>query len=207
MIIVGAKGFAKEVLQVFYQRNELQNIVFFDNVNSDLPEKLYDRFEILKTDSNVKSYIKNVDDRFVLGVGNPKIREKLYMKFSRLSGKIETVISPKSDIGTFNTHIGQGVNIMTGSIIVNDVNISDGCLINLNCTIGHDSNIGKFTELSPGVHISGNCIIGEFCNFGTGAVVLPRIKIGNYVTVGAGAVVTKNINDGLTVVGIPAKPI
>jgi len=207
MIIVGAKGFAKELLQVLYQRNELDNIVFFDDVNLDLPEKLYNRFKILKTDSEVKLYFENIDNRFALGVGNPMVRKQLYLKFSSLSGQIVTIISPKTDIGAFNTQIGQGVNIMTGSVIENDVTISDGCLVNLNCTIAHDTTIGKFTELSPGVHVSGNCKIGAFCSIGTGAVVLPKIKIGNNVTVGAGSVVTKNIDDNQIVVGIPARSI
>jgi serine acetyltransferase len=36
---------------------------------------------------------------------------------------------------------------------------------------------------------------------------LPKVKLGNNVTVGAGAVVTKEVAEGLTVVGIPAKAI
>ena len=39
---------------------------------------------------------------------------------------------------------------------------------------------------------------------GAGAIVLPNIKIGNNVTVGAGSVVRNDIEDGFTVVGVPA---
>jgi serine acetyltransferase len=37
--------------------------------------------------------------------------------------------------------------------------------------------------------------------------VVPRIRIGAGATVGAGAVVIEDVPDGVTVVGIPAKPI
>jgi hypothetical protein len=32
MLIIGAKGFAKEVLEIFHQQNKLQNIAFYDDV-------------------------------------------------------------------------------------------------------------------------------------------------------------------------------
>lgn len=40
-----------------------------------------------------------------------------------------------------------------------------------------------------------------------GAKILQSVKIGKNVTVGAGAVVTKDVTDGKTVVGIPARQI
>ena len=40
---------------------------------------------------------------------------------------------------------------------------------------------------------------------GCGAKILGPIKIGNNVKVGANAVVTKNVEDNMTVVGIPGK--
>ena len=93
---------------------------------------------------------------------------------------------------------------MTGTVITNDVTIGEGSLINLNCTIGHDAIIGKYSELCPGVHVSGNVRIGEQCFIGTGAVILPGVTLGNHVIVGAGSVVTRDVGRGLTVKGIPA---
>lgn len=52
------------------------------------------------------------------------------------------------------------------------------------------------------------CIeVGDNCYFGTGCIILGPVSIGNNVTIGAGAVVTKDIPDGCTVVGVPAKII
>ena len=204
MLIIGAKGFAKEVLEIAFQRDEIKDIVFYDDVNKNVPDKLYNRFEVLKNLSQATTYFKNIDNRFTIGIGNPLLRKELYHKFKSIGGIFSSLISPLANIGHYGTKIGIGCNIMTGTIITNDVTVHKGALINLNCTIGHDSVIGEFVELSPGTHISGNCKIGNYVSFGTNASVLPNISVGSNVVVGAGAVITKNIPDNCMVAGVPA---
>ncbi|WP_405569733.1 acetyltransferase [Winogradskyella sp. Asnod2-B02-A] len=210
MIVVGAKGFAKEILQVLSVDMGLldENIVFFDNVNKDLPFKLYDRFEILKSFEEVKTYLSKSEDKsFVLGLGQPAYREKLYQEFITLGAKPVTVYSKNCEIGSFDVTIGKGTSVMSGVIITNSIKIGKGCLLNLNATIGHDCELGDYVEISPNVNISGRCIIGKGSSIGTSAVIIPNIEIGKNVIVGAGTVVIKNIPDNCTVVGVPGKII
>jgi sugar O-acyltransferase (sialic acid O-acetyltransferase NeuD family) len=207
MLIVGAKGFAKEVLEVVHQIDQLENLVFFDDVNYDVKGSLYRKFPILKTTEEASSYFNTIDNRFTIGIGNPILRKKLYDKFISLGGVFTSTISPLASIGHYGNHIGIGSNIMTGTVITSDVHIEKGTLINLNCTIGHDSIISKFVELSPGVHISGNCTIGDYSVLGTNACVLPKLTIGKNVIIGAGSVVTKDLPDNCVAVGTPAKII
>ena len=207
MIIVGAKGFAKEVLEVLHQLNQLENVVFYDDVNADIPNTLYDRFPVLKTKATVTEYFQTTDNRFTIGIGNPQLRKKLYDVFTDLGGVFTSTISPFASIGAFGNDVGEGCNIMTGTVLTNDIAIHKGVLINLNCTVGHDCIVGAFSELSPGVHISGNCTIGDYAIFGTNATVLPKLTIGRNVIIGAGSVVTKDIPDNSLAIGIPAKVI
>lgn len=206
MLIVGAKGLAKEVLEIFHQRSELENLVFYDDISIDVPEKLYGKFPLLRNMEQVAELF-TTDNRFVIGIGKPDLRFALYTRFMEAGGKTVSAISPLAAIGHYGTNIEEGTIIMAGTVITNNVQIGKACLINPNCTISHDTIIGDFVEISPGVQITGNCIIGPFSNIGTNATILPGITLGKNVTVGAGAMVNKNIDDGITVVGVPAKPI
>ena len=146
MIIVGAKGFAKEVLEVVNQNKNSLNVVFFDDINDDIYGKLFDKFEVLKNIFEVENYFNNISKEFTIGIGNPILRKKLCDKFTNLGGIYTSTISPFAKIGSFGIDIQEGCNIMTGTIITSDVQIKKGVLINLNCTICHDSYIDEFVE-------------------------------------------------------------
>jgi sugar O-acyltransferase (sialic acid O-acetyltransferase NeuD family) len=205
MIILGAKGFAKELLEVFAQNNELEHIAFFDDISSDLSDQLYGRFTVLRDQSSAQAFMEKFGPDYCIGVGNPYIRERLNNKFSTWGGNLKTIVSKYANIGHYGNVIENGATIMAGTTITNDIKIGKGVLINLNCTIGHDSIIGAFSELSPGVHISGHCFIEDFVTIGTGAVIIPGIRIGAGSIVAAGSVVTKNVDTKMMVAGIPAE--
>lgn len=204
MLIIGAKGFAKEVLEIFKQKNELDNLYFYDDVNDDMGSMLYGTFPVLKSLEEAQKLFLEIDARFTIGIGNPILRYKLYKKFEEIGGKFTSVISPFAHIGSYGNTIEEGSNIMTNAILTNDIHVGKGGLINLSCTVGHDVLIDDFVELCPDVNISGNCKIGKFTFIGTNSTILPTIEIGSNVIVAAGSVVTKNIPDNCMVAGIPA---
>ena len=207
MLIVGAKGFAKEVLEVLHQNNQTENVVFFDDVNPDIGDFLFGKFKILKSELDVKSYFATVDKNFTIGIGNPILRYKLYLQFETWGGVFTSTISPKALIGTYEIAILQGCNILSGVTISNTNEVGKGCLIYYDSVITHDCIIGNFVEISPKVAVLGRCQIGSFSHLGTNSTILPNIKIGKNVIVGAGSVVTKDLPDNCVAVGIPAKII
>jgi sugar O-acyltransferase (sialic acid O-acetyltransferase NeuD family) len=207
MLIIGAKGFAKEVLQIFHNEGNIDNIYFYDDVTPDIEPYLYDKFPIIRSLDNAKELFDTIDNTFTLGIGDPTLRENLYVKFTAIGGAFKSSISNNASIGSYGNIIEEGCNIMQNVVITNDIKIGKGVIINQVSSIGHDVVIGDFTEVCPNVSISGYCTIGNKVFIGTGAVILPKVTLGNNVVIGAGAVVTTDIPDNAVAVGIPAKVI
>lgn len=68
-----------------------------------------------------------------------------------------------------------------------------------NIVIQHSVTIGEIGEATP--------VIGNNVYIGAKATIIGGVTIGNNARIGAGAVVIKDIPDGCSAVGVPAKII
>lgn len=207
MLIVGAKGFAKEVLEILYQRGQLQGLAFYDDVSNNVPALLYNKFPVLRNEHQVEKHFAEFGNQFTIGIGQPRLRRKMFEKFTNLHGLFTSTVSLNAEIGNYGVDIGPGCNVLGGVQISNSTRIGKGCIIYYNSIITHDVTVGDFTELSPGVTLLGAVKVGENVQVGAGAIILPGVTIGNSSIIGAGAVVRSNISDGEVAVGVPAKTI
>ena len=205
MLIVGAKGFAKEVLEIFQQLGDTKDIAFYDDVNHDIGDYLFDVFPILKEEKAVEEFFLKNGNQFTIGIGNPALRYKLFKKFSQLGGNYVSTISPLAQLGSYDVIIGEGTNILVNSVFSNSVILGKGCIVYYNVLITHDCIVGDFVELSPGVTLLGHVQVGAFTQIGANSTILPKVKIGKNVIVGAGSIVTKDVPDNCLVFGSPAR--
>lgn len=203
MIIVGAKGFAKQVVEVFYQTGMHECVYFFDNVSQEAD--LLFGHKVVRDFAQVRQ-IFSVNRAFCLGIGGPHLRKELTLQFKQLGGDLQSLISPFAHIAVHSS-VSIGVSILTGVVVENDALIQEGALLNTQASVHHDAVVGAFAEIAPGARILGGCIIGEEAFVGANAVILPKINIGHRAVVGAGAVVTRDVEPASLVVGNPAKHI
>ncbi|MDO4763878.1 MAG: NeuD/PglB/VioB family sugar acetyltransferase [Flavobacteriaceae bacterium] len=205
MIIVGAKGFAKELLEILHQNGDTQNLCFYDDVSNDISDVLYGKFRVLRNIEDVEQYFLKVAPNFTIGIGKPKLRYFLYEKFKNIRGGVFTrIISKYAEIGSFGVEIGEGCNILGGVKISNDVKIGKGTMIYYNSIITHDVEIGDFVEISPGATLLGRCKIGNMTQIGAGAIIFPDVVVGNNCIIAAGAVVRESVPDNVMLAGVPA---
>lgn len=208
MVIIGAGGFGREVLDIFEADNERHNaweILGFVDDNPQMHGHTIREYPIL---GGVDWFLRSEanDVKAVIAVGDNKVRKKIAEKASGYGAKFCNIIHP-STITTPHVKLGEGVIIAAGCIFTNNIRIENHVIINLDVTVGHDTVIEDFVNLNPGVHINGNNKVLEGAYIGSGAVTIQNVTVGRWSIIGAGAVVVQDAPDRVVAVGVPAKPI
>lgn len=103
--------------------------------------------------------------------------------------------------------LGAGSIIQRGCILTCDITLGRFVLLNLGCTLGHDSVLEDFCSLMPHANVGGGAHLGAGAYLGTNATVIHQVRLGAHTTVGAGAVVVRDLPAHCTAVGVPAKSI
>jgi sugar O-acyltransferase (sialic acid O-acetyltransferase NeuD family) len=205
--IFGAGGFGREVAMLIEQINQKQNsweIVGFYDDGFDVGKELYG----YKVIGGIQQLNDQQEELFVVfALGDPKTKKKVISKIQNSNLHYPTLIHPNVLMGDKDITIGEGSIITAGNILTVNINIGSHVILNLCCTVGHDTNIGDYSSFMPAVNISGEVEIGECVYVGTGAKIINQLEIGANTIVGAGAVVAKTLPANCTAVGIPAKPI
>lgn len=140
-----------------------------------------------------------------VAVGNAATRLAFLRRLKAGGLSVATVIHPCSVISP-HAMIGEGGLVVAGAVVNIDARLGLGCIINTAATVDHDCVLGDGVHVCPGAHLAGDVQVGESSWLGIGCAVCQGIHIGAGVTVGAGAVVVADVPDGLTVVGVPARP-
>lgn len=149
--------------------------------------------------------------QITLAIGNSKVRAALADRATLAGFGFVSLVHPSTQ-GSPRNRFGEGLAVCAGSILTTHITLGRHAQINIACTISHDVTAGDFLTLAPGVHISGCVELGHRVQIGTGATfvngTLERpLRIGDDVVIGAGACVTQDVPAGVTVVGVPARPI
>lgn len=142
-----------------------------------------------------------------IAIANPKVKKKVYDLISNNPHLIfPNFIHPRAWISS-NVVYGEGNIIYPGVSINFECEIGNFCTINMNSALGHNCQLHDFVSVSPGVNLGGFTIVEEGAFLGIGASTIQNICIERYSTVGGMSMVTKNVQEGKTVVGNPARVV
>jgi serine O-acetyltransferase len=98
-----------------------------------------------------------------------------------------------------HTVIGRGADIGPGFVILHSFSIVVNTSVRAgrNLVVGHKVTIGADNGESP--------VLGDNVFIGAGAKVLGGIRVGSNVKIGANSLVVRDLPDGATAVGVPAR--
>lgn len=206
--VFGAGGFGMEVAMLIEQINarmEEWNLIGFFDDGVEIGT-IINGYSVLGGVEALNEWKGKLCLSLALGV--PKTKKAICGKIKNRNITYPTLIHPNVISGKSGyVKLGEGCIVCAGNIITTNIEIGKHVILNLACTIGHETKIGDFSSFMPTCNISGEVQIGAATFWGTGAKIINRTKVGNNVVIGAGAVVITDIPDNVTAVGIPAKVI
>jgi sugar O-acyltransferase (sialic acid O-acetyltransferase NeuD family) len=208
--IIGAGGFAREVEWLIRDLNRVSpQFEFAGYLVSDLSlvretdcsERLLGDFNWLDGNDQI--------DALVFGIASPGVKlrlaPELESRFPHL--RWPSLIHPTVLYDKPSARVGRGVVVCAHTVATVNVELEDFSMVNLLCTVGHETRIGRGAVVNPTVNLSGGVKIGCGAFIGVGAKVLQYVSVGEHATVGAGSVVLKDVEPYASVFGIPAKPL
>ncbi|MBT3935336.1 MAG: acetyltransferase [Bacteroidetes bacterium] len=205
--IIGHGGFGREVLTIINAINQIEPtwemLGFFDDQKEN---ELIDEFPYLGSVSDIN--LVKTEVYLAVGIGISSVKKEIVSKITNPMITFATLIHPSVIFGNPKSiKVGKGTIIGANSIITTNVEIGNYVLLNLACTVGHDTIIRDYSSFMPTVNISGEVVVNAGVYVGTGVQIINQLQIGEDTVIGAGSVVTKNLPANCTAVGIPANII
>lgn len=206
--IFGVGGFGREVLTLIQDINWIEkhwNVIgFFDDGHPK--GEMVNGYPVLGGVEELNAWREPI--AVTIAIGTPSIKKKILGNIHNALVEYPTLIHPSVIIGDRKyVKIGKGGIICATNIITTNIEIGDFVILNLACTVGHDTIIKDYAAFMPTCNISGEVVIEEGVYCGTGVKIINQTSIGANTIVGAGAVVTKPLPANCTAVGMPARAV
>lgn len=208
LLIVGARGWGREVYAAFIQTNDYTSgkidVKGFLDSKADAFDGLQGNFPPIIC--SPEDYQPEEDDVFFIAMGDPKWR-KHYVDLIKEKGGFFLTIICKGACVNPTAKIGEGSFIAGWTSISDNVVLGKHTIIHVFCDLGHDSKVGDYGTLEAYSFLGGYSQIGNSSIMHVRSTLIRHKNIGNNVEVGSSSVVMRNIKDNQHVFGNPAKKI
>jgi sugar O-acyltransferase (sialic acid O-acetyltransferase NeuD family) len=207
IVFWGGTGQAKVLREL--TRRDYNLVGVFDN-NTEIPSPFSD-IPLTRKWEGFMDWLSRYggdDLHFLVAIGGNlgKIRCEIHERL-KTAGLTPATVQHATAFVAEDALIGEGGQILANASVCVEAVLGRACIVNTAASVDHECRLGEGVHIAPGAHLAGLVEVGDFTMIGTGASVLPRIKIGKNCMIGAGAVVTRDIPDGATAYGVPARVI
>lgn len=205
IVIIGSSGHARVISDVVAKQGSFQMVGWVDP-NRSRGEVIGDH-PVLGGERDLPELMSGLAVMGgIVAVGDNHLRAGLVAAIREAvpAFRFVTAVHPSAQLGR-GVSIGEGSVIMAGAVVNAGSAIGRHCIVNTMAAVDHDSLLGDFASLAPGVTLGGNVQLGSHTAICLGARVIHGIRIGEHTVVGAGATVLNDLPAEVVAYGTPAR--
>jgi len=206
VIVVGASGFGRELLQYVHDALKDTPGVHTKGFLDDDAARLDSVGKVMGVGivGDTRTYSIQEDDRFIISLGDPGLRRVLAERLARRGARFVSIVHPTAYVAP-TARIGDGCIIGPFVTVGSYVRLENHALLNLYSAAGHDAHIGAFCVFSPFSIANGGSRLGDGVFLGTHAAITPNVRVGAGSKIAAGAVVYRDVPEQALATGNPAR--
>ena len=203
IIIVGAGGFGREVLQWVRdawpeQTSRLAGFLAADH------SQLNNHDCHLDIIADPARYEPAAGDGLLLAIGIPEVRRRVAEVLKSRGAEFLTLIHPTAIVAP-TASIGDGSIICPYAIVSDAARVGSCVLLNYHSSLGHDASAGDYAVLSPYASLGGNAHIEADVFMGLHASVGPGKRIGARSKVSANSCALVDAPADSIIYGVPGR--
>jgi sugar O-acyltransferase (sialic acid O-acetyltransferase NeuD family) len=207
-VVLGAGGHARVLIDCLIAAGESSPSVVLDS-NASQWGTTIGEVPVEGGDELLSQMIPRGITHFVVGlgsVGDSGRRRALY-DLGLSHGLTPLSVKHPSAVCSPFAKVGPGAQLLPACVVNAGARVDENVIVNTSAVIEHDSTVGAHAHIATGAKLSGGVRVGVGAHVGAGATIKQGMTIGDHAVVGAGAVVVKDVPAGVTVVGVPARPL
>ena len=204
LIVVGAGGFGREVLQYARDAAAAGAALRVRGFLDDRPGAL-DGFGLdVGVLGPIAQYRPRSGEACVVALGDPAARHDVVARLRAAGAEFATLVHPRAYVAP-SAALGEGTVVAPFACICPHARLGAHVAVNVSANVGHDAVVEDFAVLSPFSVLNGFAVLGAGGFLGTHATISVQRRVGAWSKASAGTVVFRDVEPGSLVAGNPPK--
>jgi sugar O-acyltransferase (sialic acid O-acetyltransferase NeuD family) len=208
LLILGAGGHAKVVAETAIAGGVASSVAFLDDrcIGPDACSPVLGWPVIGPLALALEADTRPRFDDAVVAIGHAATRLFWIERLQSAGYTLPVLMHPTSWVSS-TAQIGPASVVFAQAAVQAQASIGIGAILNTSCSVDHDAQLSDGVHICPGARLSGEVKVGPRSWIGIGVSVIQQVCIGSDVIVGAGAAVVRDLPDGVTAFGVPARVV